>query len=163
MKLTKSMMKQILKEEYEKRIVHFLKEEVPRETSYGTDVWFDAENLKVREKKGGGEYIFHSIVKKNGEEFFKLFLPDEFRAAAYSKGADSPMVESGYDEAGEIGFISRAGDRGREISPVDNNFDQLELLSSEDKDNSKEQGIKLPPRKYILIPSNEFKNRFEIQ
>jgi hypothetical protein len=162
MKLTKSMMKQILKEEYEKRIVHFLKEEVPRETSYGTDVWFDAENLKVREKKGGDEYIFHSIVKKNGEEFFKLFLSDEFRAAAYSKGAESPMVESDYDEAGEIGFISRVGDRGREISPVDNNFDQLKLLSSEDKD-SKEQGIKLPPRKYILIPSKQFEKRFEIQ
>lgn len=162
MKLTKSMMKQILKEEYEKRIMHFLKEEVPRETSYGTDVWFDAENLKVREKKGGGEYIFHSIVKKKGEEFFKLFLPDEFRAAAYSKGAESPMVESDYDEVGEIGFISRAGERGREISPVDNDFNQLELLSSEDEGN-KEQGIKLPKRKYILVPSKQFKDRFEIQ
>jgi hypothetical protein len=158
MKLTKSMMKQILKEEYEKRIKYFLKEEMPIKDSRGVNVLKDAEDLKVREKKSGGEYTFDSIVNVEGEEFAKCWLPEEPRTATLGGSAETSLNENDYDE---YGFISSV----REIEPVNDDFDQMKLLGyeeeEEDDSGEEEQKIKLPSRKYILVPMGEFQERFE--
>lgn len=163
MKLTKSMMKHILKEEYEKRIKYFLKEEMPIKDSRGVNVLQNAKDLKVREKKSGGEYTFDSIISKGEEEFAKLYLPEEPRSATLGGAAETSLNENDYDE---YGFISRKGSGVREIEPVDDDFDQMKLLGYEDEeedDSEEEQKIKLPSRKYILVPMGEFQERFEYQ
>ena len=162
MKLTKSMIKQILKEEYEKRIAYFLSENIPRKDARGVDVLQGAKNLKIREKKGGGEYIFDSIVNVDGKEFGKVYFPDTFRDTAYGQGAETSLTETDDFEDG-IGFYSRLGDKGREIEPVDDDYDQLELLSQEDEENFTTKKGSKPKRNYMLVPVDQLLSRFEVQ
>ena len=156
MKLTNSAMKKILKEEYEKRIMYFLNENITRETSYGTDVLESANGLKLKEKKGGGEYIFDTIVEKNGKEFGKVYLPDMFRESAYGQDAETSLTETDDFEDG-VGFYSRIGEKGKEIETIDDDYDQEALLSQVNEKDSK------PKRNYMLVPMDQLLSRFEVQ
>ena len=74
--LNENYFKKILLNEYKKRLKFFLKE---------LDAYDDEGNvvlsqgLKVRHKESGLEYTVSGLVKDNGEEYFKLLLPDEAR------------------------------------------------------------------------------------
>lgn len=73
--LNKKMIK-ILLETYNKRLRFFLKE-LDAYNDEGDVVL--SQGLKVRHKESGLEYTVSGLVKDNGEEYFKLLLPDEAR------------------------------------------------------------------------------------
>ena len=163
MNLTESYMRQLLKEEYDKRINFFLNEKMTLTTKYGANIIADAVGLKVFDK-AGFRYTFAGIVKKeDGTEFAKLVLPEEPLGNELGSGS-SPLLED--DELGGrgIGFISRKSDGKREIEfdadsggEFDNYADE-DVLSRSDKE---EEGT-TRKSKYILVPMGEFEERFSI-
>ena len=156
-------MRQLLKEEYDKRINFFLNEKMTLSTKYGANIIADAVGLKVFDK-AGFRYTFAGIVKKeDGTEFAKLVLPEEPLGNELGSGS-SPLLED--DELGGrgIGFISRKSDGKREIEfdadsggEFDNYADE-DVLSRSDKE---EEGT-TRKAKYILVPMGEFEERFSI-
>ena len=162
MNLTESYMRQLLKEEYDKRINFFLNEKMTLSTKYGANIIADAVGLKVFDK-AGFRYTFAGIVKKeDGTEFAKLVLPEEPLGNELGSGS-SPLLED--DDLGGrgIGFISRKSDGKREIEfdadsggEFDNYADE-DVLSRSDK----EEGT-TRKAKYILVPMGEFEERFSI-
>jgi len=155
-------MRQLLKEEYDKRINFFLNEKMTLSTKYGANIIADAVGLKVFDK-AGFRYTFAGIVKKeDGTEFAKLVLPEEPLGNELGSGS-SPLLED--DDLGGrgIGFISRKSDGKREIEfdadsggEFDNYADE-DVLSRSDK----EEGT-TRKAKYILVPMGEFEERFSI-
>ena len=164
MNLTESYMRQLLKEEYDKRINFFLNEKMTLTTSYGANIIADAVGLKVFDK-AGFRYTFAGIIKKEDDtEFAKLILPEEPLGNELGSGA-SPLLED--DELGGrgIGFISRKSDGKREIDfdatsgGEFDNYSQEDMIARSDKE--EELGVKKEP-KYILVPMGEFEERFSI-
>ena len=157
-------MRQLLKEEYDKRINFFLNEKMTLTTSYGANIIADAVGLKVFDK-AGFRYTFAGIIKKEDDtEFAKLILPEEPLGNELGSGA-SPLLED--DELGGrgIGFISRKSDGKREIDfdatsgGEFDNYSQEDMIARSDKE--EELGVKKEP-KYILVPMGEFEERFSI-
>lgn len=170
MKLDESVMKKIIKEEYDKRINYFLNEKITITDKRGVNVLQFAKGLKVLDQ-AGNQYTFDTIVKQENEEFAKLYLPDEPREDAFGKTSASTLHE---DERGETGFYSRVRDGVKDIQPVgdqdylfDNEVDYstpgIEDLSVDDKENNVDRTNKLPDRKYILVPMGEFEERFRLK
>ena len=185
MKLDESVMKKIIKEEYDKRINYFLNEKITIVDKRGVNVLQFAKGLKVLDQ-AGNQYTFDTITKKGNEEFAKLYLPDEPREDAFGVSATSPLQE---DERGEAGFYSsRSSKNGpREIFPVEDDkenylfdsdieyddeveYDDLDLDREEADDNLPDmfgnelnREPKLPDRKYILVPMGEFEERFRLK
>lgn len=75
MNLNENRIIEILKEEYDKRIAYFLLENMQIETSYGENVWEEADQLKVRHTESGLEFTFCCF---NVEEVI-LYCPEESR------------------------------------------------------------------------------------
>ena len=75
MNLNKNKIISILKEEYDKRIAYFLLEDLQIETSYGENVWEEANQLKVRHTESGLEFTFCCF--KNEDAI--LYCPEESR------------------------------------------------------------------------------------
>jgi len=164
MKLTETYMRQLLKEEYDKRINFFLNEKMTLTTKYGANIIADAIGLKVFDK-AGFRYTFAGIIKKeDNTEFAKLILPEEPLGNELGSGA-SPLLED--DELGGkgIGFISRKSGSEREIdfdtasSGEFDNYAQEDMIAKSDEE--EEAGSKREP-KYILVPMGEFEQRFSI-
>ena len=175
MKLNEKKMKQILKEEYDKRIDYFLNEKITIVDKRGVNVLQHAKGLKVLDL-AGNQYTFDTVVKKGNEEFAKLFLPDEPREDAFGEPSSRNLQE---DDRDEIGFYSRTKDGKREVQPVedeneyiyDDNFslndldnvNSLEDLDDIDLEDETDSEPKLPDRKYILVPMGEFEERFRLK
>ena len=75
MSFSKNKIIRILKEEYDKRIAYFLLEDVQIETSYGQNVWEEADQLKVRHTKSGFEFTFCCFQNEDAI----LYCPEESR------------------------------------------------------------------------------------
>ena len=75
MNLNENKIIEILKEEYDKRIAYFLLEDLQIETSYGENVWEEADQLKVKHTESGLEFTFCCF---NVEEVI-LYSPEESR------------------------------------------------------------------------------------
>ena len=160
MKLTNSYMKQVLKEEYDKRINFFLNEKMTLSTKYGANIIADAVGLKVFDK-AGFRYTFAGIERKeDGSEYAKLILPEEPLGNELGSGA-SPLFEDDDIGGRGIGFISRKSKGKREIdfdTSAGGDFDKYKRdMPFTDKESST---IKEP--KYILVPMGEFEERFSI-
>lgn len=168
MKLDEMMMKKVLKEEYQKRIDYFLNEKITIKDKRGVNVLEYAKGLKVLDAVGN-QYTFDTIVKKENQEYAKLFLPEEPREDAYGGESTQSLKE---EDRGEIGFYSRGSGLERDISPVEDNenylFSDEESLDSIEQDQSDyvdepDSTPKLPDRKYILVPMGEFEERFRLK
>lgn len=87
--------KNIFLEEYEKRMLSFLIESnsIPLETSYGVNVWENADQFKVRHKKTNLEFTFSKFI----EGKVKLFLPEESRFDSESKSIEKVLSEYGIE------------------------------------------------------------------
>ena len=87
--------KNIFLEEYEKRMLAFLVEsnELPVQTSYGVNVWEDADQFKVRHKKTNLEFTFSKFL--DGK--VKLFLPEESRFDSDQKSINKMLSEYGIE------------------------------------------------------------------
>lgn len=158
MKLDEHTMKYILKEEYDKRIKYFLTEKISIKDKRGVNVLEYASGLKVLDN-AGNQYSFGGIVKKENEEFAKLYLPDEPRAEAFGSPSETPLYE---EERNEIGFISSVRDGVKEISPLDVEYKKDEDVIKE-PDVNMSRKPKLPDRKFILVPMGEFEQRFKLK
>ena len=163
MNLTESYMRQLLKEEYDKRINFFLNEKMTLSTKYGANIIADAVGLKVFDK-AGFRYTFAGIVKKeDGTEFAKLVLPEEPLGNELGSGS-SPLLED--DELGGrgIGFISRKSDGKREIEFDADSGGEFDNYADEDVLSRSDKGEEGTTRKakYILVPMGEFEERFSI-
>ena len=75
MNLNENKIIEILKEEYDKRIAYFLLEDLQIETSYGENVWEEANQLKVKHKESGLEFTFCCFNNKDSI----LYCPEESR------------------------------------------------------------------------------------
>ena len=156
MQLDEHTMKNILKEEYDKRIKYFLTEKISVKDKRGVNVLAYASGLKVLDN-AGNQYSFGGIVKKGNEEFAKLYLPDEPREEAFGSSSEAPLYE---EDRNEIGFMSRVRDGVKQISPLEDKYDE-EIVNEPESDMSRKP--KLPNRKYILVPMGEFEERFKLK
>ena len=160
--LDENLIKEILKEEYDKRISYFLNEKIAVRSKSGVNVLEYAKGLKVLDT-AGNQYTFDTIVKKETQEYAKLFLPEEPREDAYGGESTQSLKE---EERGEIGFYSRGIAGDREVSPVEDNTNYLfsEEEPLEDvEDSHSNASPKLPDRTYILVPMGEFEERFRLK
>tara|TARA_B000000557_G_scaffold264357_1_gene269469 strand:- start:761 stop:1279 length:519 start_codon:yes stop_codon:yes gene_type:complete len=168
MKLDEKMMKKVLKEEYSNRVNYFLNEKIAITDKRGVNVLEYAKGLKVLDSVGN-QYTFDTIVKKQTQEFAKLYLPEEPREDAYGSQSTQSLKE---EDRGEIGFYSRGSGPDRDISPVEDNdsylFGEEEPLDRPENEeeslvNEPDVSPKLPDRKYILVPMGEFEERFRLK
>lgn len=164
MNLAEKQIIKILREEYNKRISHFLEEKITIKDKRGMNLVQDAIGLKVRDK-AGFEYTIGGIVKKGSEEFMKLYLP-EFGRESVDTPATSGLNEFDFnneeDDFGADddfgGFISRSSRmKGRKGLDVSKGFAGEDYL-----DHSVEDTRKKEEKKYILVPMGEFEAKFEI-
>ena len=75
MNLNKNKIISILKEEYDKRIAYFLLEDLQIETSYGENVWEEANELIVRHTESVLEFTFCCFKYEDAI----LYCPEESR------------------------------------------------------------------------------------
>lgn len=126
--------KNILVEEYEKRIAKCLIESIQLTTDYGSKVWQNAEMLKVRHEKTGLEFTFCEFV---GKDKVKLFVPEESRFDVIE--AMSSILE--YSETdGENFFV-----------------DKEDRYVDYDRHSEKKQD-----RNYVIIPVKKFEEEFTL-
>ena len=156
MQLDEHTMKNILKEEYDKRIKYFLTEKISVKDKRGVNVLEYASGLKILDN-AGNQYSFGGIVKKGNEEFAKLYLPDEPREEAFGSSSEAPLYE---EDRNEIGFMSSVRDGVKQISPLEDKYRE-EIIDEPESDFSRKH--KLPDRKYILVPMGEFEERFKLK
>jgi hypothetical protein len=151
----------VLREEYNNRLDYFLKERLSIKDKRGVNLIKNAIGLKVRDK-AGFEYTVAGIVKKDNEEFIKLYLPEIGREIDDQKST-APLYEFDGDyfesDLPQNGFISRNSAGMRDVS-YDASLDSAEndyLDSSISNDEKKDQVTR-----YILVPAGEFEERFEV-
>ena len=170
MELNKSLMKKVLKEEYDKRLDFFLNEKITITTKYGANVIKDALGLKVYDK-AGFRYTFAGIVIKAEEEFAKLILPEEPFGNEKGSGASPLFEKDNFDDNKSLGFIVRrnkeSGKRDVEFDASSPGaFDSYGQDLPEDlpkiKDQDAEDSLSTRDPKYILVPMGEFEERFSI-
>ena len=165
MKLSEKMVKQVLKEEYDKRISYFLNEKIAVKDKRGINVLQYAKGLKVLDN-AGNQYTLDTIINDGDKEYVKLFLPEEPREDALGSESTQSLKE---EERGEVGFYSRGSGLERDISPVEDSqnylFGEEEPLDSIDDDQSDydSKSPKLLDRTYILVPMGEFEERFRLK
>lgn len=145
MRRSEEVLIKTLKEEYDKRLKYFVNEKINISDKRGNNLIKHAEGLKVRDKSGF-EYTVAGYVKRDGEEFIKLYLP-EFGREITGVGS-SKLYEDEDSARGSRGFISKTLNGKREVSPI-SDFDPDDYESGPDK-------------KYVLINVKEFSERFEI-
>ena len=171
MNLDESLVKKVLKEEYDKRISYFLNEKITTTTKYGANVIADALGLKVFDK-AGFRYTFAGIVLKEEEEFAKLILPEEPFGNEKGSGTSPLFEEDDPDGDKSLGFIVR---RNKKSGKRDVEFDTASPGAFDVYGNSKFKDSDLPKivepevsldarsePKYILVPMSEFEERFSI-
>lgn len=130
--MNKNTIKNILLQEYEKRIVTCLIEGIQLKSDYGKNVWDDAEMLKVRHEKTGLEFTFGEFV---GKDKVKLYVPEESRFETID--AMSSILE--YSELdGEEFFVD----------------DQERYVDYDRHANKKSD------RNYVIIPLEKFEKEF---
>lgn len=130
--MNKNTIKNILLQEYEKRIVRCLIEGIQLKSDYGKNVWDDAEMLKVRHEKTGLEFTFGEFV---GKDKVKLYVPEESRFETID--AMSSILE--YSELdGEEFFVD----------------DQERYVDYDRHANKKSD------RNYVIIPLEKFEKEF---
>lgn len=150
MSISEKQIIKILREEYNKRINHFLEEKITIKDKRGMNLVQDAVGLKVRDK-AGFEYTVGGIVNKDGAEYMKLYLPE------FGRDSTETPATSGLNEF-DGGFIDRP-DRVklRKGLDVSRGFAGKDYL-----DDSKEDKRSKEDKKYILVPMGEFEAKFEI-
>ena len=160
MNITEKKMMQVLKEEYDKRLNHYINEKISVRSKSGDINYLEnAEGLKVYDKAGFA-YTIAGVVQKDNKEYIQLRYPDDERAGVKVTTPGTPLVEFDGEE-----FISSKKDGSREIisrkqkevdfdvsdsSPED--YDPEELESDDEK----------PSVRVILIPVDQFMERFSV-
>ena len=158
MKLDENMMKKVLKEEYDKRIKYFLTEKIAIKDKRGVNVLEYASGLKILDN-AANQYSFAGIVKREMQEFAKLYLPEEPREEAFGSASEMPLYE---EERNEVGFISSLKNGVKEISPIQDDYNE-KIISEPENDTDNSRKPKLPDRKFILVPIGEFEERFRLK
>lgn len=150
----------VLREEYNKRIKHFLEEKITVKDKRGYNLVKDAVGLKVRDK-AGFEYTIGGIVKKGKVEYMKLYLPEfgrdstETPATSGLNEFQTSKVRSPVDNDDLGGFISRSQRlKGRDKTDINSGFVGEDYLDDNNVNNEE--------KKYILVPMNDFEDKFEI-
>ena len=159
MSISEKQVIEILREEYNKRINHFLEEKITIKDKRGMNLVQDAIGLKVRDK-AGFEYTIGGIVKKGNEEYIKLYLP-EFGRDSTETPATSGLneFESSKSRNSDVkdelgGFISRSQKlKSRNKTDINSGFAGEDYL--DDNVNNEE-------KKFVYVPMGEFEAKFEI-
>lgn len=91
--------KDILLEEYEKRIAICLLESIQLKTKKGIDVWKNADQCKVRHDETGLEFTFGGFIEKNK---VMLYLPEESRMDIDVKSLNKIFEEAEFNDEGNF-------------------------------------------------------------
>lgn len=142
--INENFVKNILLEEYEKRLVLFLCERIQLEDERGINVWKNADQIKIRHEETGLEFTFGGFV---GNDSVKLYLPDESR------------FEEEVNSYKKIYEFAKFGEEYEE--PYNKSYSEKEnnKLYNDDINKSKNYR-KNKKRKYVIIPKKLFIDDF---
>lgn len=155
MNFTKKEMINILKEEYEKRVDHFINlSEIEVRDKNDNDLIAAAMGLKVKDK-AGFVYTVYTVIKDTaGQIFIRLLSPGEGLVDDFRSPSMSPILEDESDK--EINIRKSA-----EIRPKNKNADVKRSFNPDmSKETAEEKYIKSDI--YIDVPIKEFEANFSL-
>ena len=141
--INESFVKNILLEEYEKRLALFLCERIQIEDERGINVWKNADQIKIRHESTGLEFTFGGFV---GEDEVKLFLPDESR------------FEEEVNAYKKIYEFAKFGEEPIDYIEDKNDYENKNLYNN--KINKNKSYRKNKKRKYVIITKKLFVDNF---
>ncbi len=160
MNITEKKMMQVLKEEYDKRLNHYINEKISVRSKSGDINYLEnAEGLKVYDKAGFA-YTVAGVVQKDNKEYIQLRYPDDERAGVKVTTPGTPLVEFDGEE-----FISNKKDGSREIISRKQKEVDFDVSDSSPEDYDPEElesGDEKPSVRVILIPVDQFMERFSV-
>jgi len=147
--LNEEKVKNILKEEYDKRLAGFLLERLQLMTSDDINVWENADQLKVRHEDSGIEFTF---VKFEGDNAI-LNMPEESRLHFESEGSNLLPEMEFLDYEDDLDYIE-------DIEDYDDYSEEESDILSSDLDNESKPKSKPKSKDQVSIPREAFEREF---
>ena len=140
MNITESYLIDIMRQEYNKRLSHFLNEKL--------DIKYlsNPEQLKVKDEEGN-EYTIAGFIKKLGKIFIKLWLPDQARFDV-EKFSQKRLLNT---QGSENTLTSEEYTENLEDVYLDDEEEVVDLEASDSKD-----------RKYKLVSKDDFLKNYSL-